>query len=388
MQVILERGKGRRVEDGHPWVYKNEIASIHGSPQTADIVEVYNFKNDFIGKGYINELSQITVRLLTRKKEETIDKEFFRTRLHACRAHRENLNYKLNYRLVFGEADFLPALVIDKFTNNYVLQTLSAGMDKWKQEIAEILLEDFEANGIYERNDAPVRTLEGLAEKKGFLSAPFATEFIIDEAGVKFHVNVADGQKTGFFLDQKENRLAIKDIVKDATVLDCFSYTGSFALFAAHFGAKKVTAIDISEDAISLIKKNITLNDAKQIDCVCTNAFDILPQWSKEGVQFDVVILDPPAFTKNKKGIENASKGYKEINLRGMKLVKPGGFLVTFSCSHFMDINLFYDVLADAARDAKRTIREIQFLSQAKDHPVVWGVEETHYLKGLVLQVL
>lgn len=388
MQVILERGKGRRVEDGHPWVYKNEIASIHGSPETADIVEVYNFKNDFIGKGYINELSQITVRLLTRKKDENIDIEFFRTRLHACRMHRENLNYKQNYRLVFGEADFLPALVIDKFNNNYVIQTLSAGIDKWKQEIADILMEDFEAEGIYERNDAPVRTLEGLAEKKGFLSAPFATEFIIDEAGVKFHVDVANGQKTGFFLDQKENRLAIKDIVKNATVLDCFSYTGSFALFAAHFGAKKITALDISEDAISLIKKNIALNDATQIDCVCTNAFDILPQWSKEGVQFDVVILDPPAFTKNKKGIENASKGYKEINLRGMKLVKPGGFLVTFSCSHFMDINLFYDVLADAARDAKRTIREIQFLSQAKDHPVVWGVEETHYLKGLVLQVL
>jgi 23S rRNA (cytosine1962-C5)-methyltransferase len=371
VQVILQRGKGRRVENGHPWVYGNEIDKIEGNPQTGDIVEVYNFRNEFIGKGYINQQSQITVRLLSRKKDEIIDKNFFRKKLLACRDYRTTLNYTENYRLVFGEGDFLPALVIDKLNSTYVIQTLSAGMDRWKSVITEILLEDFNADGVYERNDVPVRKLEGLEEQTGWLSAPAATQFVINERGVSFHVDIENGQKTGFFLDQKENRLAIQQIVKDKTVLDCFTYTGSFALFAAFFGAKHVTALDIN-----------------QIDTICANAFDVLPVWAKEGKQFDVVILDPPAFTKNRKGIENAVKGYKEINLRGIKMVKPGGFLVTYSCSHFMDVNLFYDTIAAAASDANRTIREVQFLTQSKDHPIVWGVEETNYLKGLILQVL
>ena len=388
MQVILQRGKGRRVEQGHPWVYGNEIDKITGNPQTADIVEVYNFRNEFIGKGYINQLSQITVRLLTRSKEEVIDKAFFRKRLLSCKMYRETLGYTENYRLCFGEGDFLPALVIDKLNDVYVIQTLSAGIDKWKQTITEILLEDFNASGVYERNDVPVRKLEGLEEIKGFLSAAFPTKFIITERDVQFHVDIAHGQKTGFFLDQKENRSAIAQIVKDATVLDCFTYTGSFALFAAHFGAKQVTALDISAEAIAQCENNITLNNFNQIDCICDNAFDVLPVWAKEGNQFDVVILDPPAFTKNRKGIENAIKGYKEINLRAIKMVKPGGFLVTYSCSHFVDVNLFYDTISAAAIDAKRTIREVQFLTQSKDHPIIWGVEETNYLKGLILQVL
>jgi len=388
VQVILQRGKGRRVEQGHPWVYGNEIDKITGNPQTADIVEVYNFRNEFIGKGYINQLSQITVRLLTRSKEEVIDKAFFRKRLLSCKMYRETLGYTENYRLCFGEGDFLPALVIDKLNDVYVIQTLSAGIDKWKQTITEILLEDFNASGVYERNDVPVRKLEGLEEIKGFLSAAFPTKFIITERDVQFHVDIAHGQKTGFFLDQKENRSAIAQIVKDATVLDCFTYTGSFALFAAHFGAKQVTALDISAEAIAQCENNITLNNFNQIDCICDNAFDVLPVWAKEGNQFDVVILDPPAFTKNRKGIENAIKGYKEINLRAIKMVKPGGFLVTYSCSHFVDVNLFYDTISAAAIDAKRTIREVQFLTQSKDHPIIWGVEETNYLKGLILQVL
>jgi len=388
VQVILQRGKGRRVEQGHPWVYGNEIDKITGNPQTADIVEVYNFRNEFIGKGYINQLSQITVRLLTRSKEEVIDKAFFRKRLLSCKMYRETLGYTENYRLCFGEGDFLPALVIDKLNDVYVIQTLSAGIDKWKQTITEILLEDFNASGVYERNDVPVRKLEGLEEIKGFLSAAFPTKFIITERDVQFHVDIAHGQKTGFFLDQKENRSAIAQIVKDATVLDCFTYTGSFALFAAHFGAKQVTALDISAEAIAQCENNITLNNFNQIDCICDNAFDVLPVWAKEGKQFDVVILDPPAFTKNRKGIENAIKGYKEINLRAIKMVKPGGFLVTYSCSHFVDVNLFYDTISAAAIDAKRTIREVQFLTQSKDHPIIWGVEETNYLKGLILQVL
>lgn len=388
MEVILQKGKGRRVEDGHPWVYGNEIEHINGNPQTGDIVSVYNFRKDFIGKGYINTLSQITVRLLTRDADETIDKSFFRNRLFSCRAYRETLGYTTNYRLVFGEGDMLPALVIDKFADVYVMQTLSAGMDIWKNIIAEILLEDFHASGVYERNDVPVRTLEGLTEHKGFLSEPFPTRFIMEEEGVRFHVDVDAGQKTGFFLDQKDNRLAIAQIVKNKSVLDCFTYTGSFALFAAHFGAASVQALDISADAIRMMQANAELNGFKQIEGICANAFDVLPQWVKESKQFDTVILDPPAFTKNRKGIDNAIKGYKEINLRGIRLVKPGGFLATFSCSHFMDVNLFYDTVAAAAKDAGRTVREVQFLNQAKDHPVVWGVQETHYLKGLILQIL
>jgi 23S rRNA (cytosine1962-C5)-methyltransferase len=277
--------------------------------------------------------------------------------------------------------------VIDKLNDVYVMQTLSAGMDKWKTAIAEILFEDLGATGVYERNDAPVRALEGLEEITGFLGPPFATEFIIDENGVQLHVDVAGGQKTGFFLDQKENRLAIKQIVRDADVLDCFTYTGSFALFASSFGARAVTALDISSDAIATAKKNAEENGFSNIEFIPANAFDILPQWVKAQRLFDVVILDPPAFTKNRKGIDSATRGYKEINLRGMKLLKPGGFLVTFSCSHFMTTELFSYMIADAARDAGKTIREVQYLTQSKDHPVVWGIDETHYLKGFILQI-
>lgn len=387
-KIILERGKGRRVEGGHPWIYTNEIEKIEGDPVTGEIVEVYNFKNDFIGKGYINQHSQITVRLLSRNKNEIINKDFFRKKLLACQTHREKLGYKENYRLVFGEGDFLPALVIDKLNDVFIIQTLSAGMEVWKKEIAQILLEDFKAKGIYERNDVPVRKLEGLEEIKGFLSAPFETNFTIQEDGIIFNVNIAEGQKTGFFLDQKENRKAISEIVKDAEVLDCFSYTGSFALAASYYGAKKITALDISEEAIELAKKNAELNSFNNISFICGNAFDLLPVWVKENKLFDVVILDPPAFTKNRKGVESATKGYKEINLRGMKLVRPGGFLVTFSCSHFMTTELFSNMIAEAAHDAGRTIREIQYLTQSKDHPVIWGVDETHYLKGFILQLV
>jgi len=376
------------VEAGHPWVYGNEIDSVSGSPSPGAIVDVFNFKKEFIGRGYYNQLSQITVRLLTRDPKQLIDKEFFREKLLTCRNYRHALGYHKNYRLVFGEGDLLPALVIDKFDSVFVIQTLSAGMDIWKQTIADILLQDFNASGVFERNDVPVRTLEGLEEIKGFLSPPFPTRFIMEEESVQFHIDVESGQKTGFFLDQKDNRLAIKNIVQGREVLDCFTYTGSFALFAAHYGARAVDALDISNDALALLEENARLNGFSNIRSISANAFDLLPQWVKEGKQYDTVILDPPAFTKNRKGIENAIKGYKEVNLRGMRLVRPGGFLATFSCSHFMEVNLFYDTVASAAKDAGRTVREVQFLNQSKDHPVVWGIPETHYLKGLILQLL
>jgi 23S rRNA (cytosine1962-C5)-methyltransferase len=388
VQVILGRGKARRVEAGHPWVYSNEIERISADVVAGEIVEVFNFKQQYIGTGYINTLSQLTVRLLTRQRHEVIDQAFFRTRLMDCRKYREKLGYTENYRLVFGEGDFLPALVIDKFGTVYVLQTQSAGMDRWKQTIANILIADFGATGVFERNDMAVRKLEGLEETKGFLSPPFPTAFVMDELGVRFHIDIEQGQKTGFFLDQKENRQALANIVKDATVLDCFTYTGSFAMFAAKYGAKEVTALDISEDAIQQTNKNALLNGFNQVHTLCANAFDILPEWSKAGKKYDVVILDPPAFTKNRKSVDAAMKGYKEINIRGMKMIHSGGFLLTFSCSHFMSPDLFFEVIQQAASDAGKTIREVRYLTQSKDHPIVWGIEETYYLKGFLLQVI
>ncbi len=385
--VILGRNKGQRVESGHPWVYANEIETISGHTTPGEIVRIENFKKHFIGFAYINTLSQITCRILSRDVNEIIDKDFFRERLLNCRIHREQLGFTENYRLVFGEGDFLPALVVDKFRNYYVLQTLSAGMDKWKHVIAEILLEDFHAQGVYERNDVPVRKMEGLEEVTGFLSEPFPTIFTINEAGVQFQIDIAKGQKTGFFLDQKENRMAIEKICRGAEVLDCFTYTGSFGLYAAKGGAKHVQSLDISEVALKHAAYNAQLNGFTTIIYTEANVFEILPEWSKENKLFDVVILDPPAFTKNRQGIHNASKGYKEINLRGMKLLKPGGFLISFSCSHFISTSLFSDILAEAAHDAGKTIREIQYLTQSKDHPVVWGINETHYLKGFILQI-
>ncbi|MFZ1612156.1 MAG: class I SAM-dependent rRNA methyltransferase [Chitinophagales bacterium] len=388
IRVYLGRGKGLRVEQGHPWIFFNEVEKITGDPTPGDVAEIYNFKNKFIGRGYINLNSRINCRILTRNPDEQIDYQFFKNALLKCKSYREKLGYTENYRLVFGEADNLPGLVIDKFKDVYVMQSLAFGIDKWKDTIAKILMEDLGAVGVIERNDVPIRKLEGLEEVVGFLSPPCETKFTIQENGVQFHVNLLDSQKTGFFLDQKENRLALQHIVKDAEVLDCFTYTGSFALFAAHFGAKHVHALDVSEDAITLAKKNAALNNFENISFETINVFDALPVWVKEGKQYDVVILDPPAFTKNRKGLDSAIKGYKEINLRGMKLVKPGGFLLTFSCSHFMKPELFYEVLYDAANDANKTIRQVQYLTQSKDHPIIWGVEETNYLKGYVVQVL
>jgi 23S rRNA (cytosine1962-C5)-methyltransferase len=352
MKAFLGRNKHARVQNGHPWIFKNEIERTEGELLPGNIIDVFTFNKTFIGRGYINPKSQITIRLLTRNADEQINKEFFRQRLHTCKDYRSKINYTGNYRLVFGEADFLPALVIDKFGDNYVLQTLSAGMDKWKHDIANILINDFNANGVYERNDAPVRKLEGLEETSGFLSKQFPTKFIADEYGVKFEIDIAKGQKTGFFLDQKENRLALKHIVKGGEVLDCFTYTGSFALFAAHFGAKNVLGLDISDAAVEQAQINASLNGFNNCSFIAVNAFDVLPQWVREQKKYDVVILDPPAFTKNRQGVANALKGYKEINLRAMKIIKPGGFLVTFSCSHFILAQLFYKVISEAAADA------------------------------------
>ena len=387
--VYLGYKKGLRVEDGHPWVYSNEIENIEGSFEPGDIVDVYNFKKRFIGRGYINPKSQITVRIMTRDKNENIDIDFFRKRIRAAWEYRKKVIETSCCRVVFGEADFIPALIVDKYGDYLVIQTLALGIDVWKDTIVKVLNEIFEPKGIYERNDVPVRELEGLEQKKGFLSDPFETTVETEENGVKFYVDIANGQKTGYFLDQKENRASIKDIVKDADVLDCFCHTGSFSIHAAHFGAKSVLGIDISESAVEFAKKNATLNG---YDDICKfevhNTFDVLHEWVKEGRKYDVVILDPPAFTKTRSALNGAIKGYKEINLRAIRLVKPGGFLVTCSCSHFMYPELFMKVIMDAARDDRKTLRQVEFRTQAKDHPVLVNSNETLYLKFIIYQVI
>lgn len=388
-KVYLGYKKGLRVEEGHPWVYSNEIEKIDGDYEAGDIVEVYNFKEKFIGKGYINPKSQITVRIMTRDKNEEINEDFFRKRIKAAYEYRKKTIETTCCRIVFGEADFLPALIVDKYGDYLVIQTLALGIDKWKDTIVKVLNEVINPKGIYERNDVPVRELEGLSQVKGFLSSPFDTTVETSENGVKFFVDIAEGQKTGYFLDQKENRASIKDIVKGADVLDCFCHTGSFSLHAGYYGAKSVLGIDVSEHAVEFARRNAQLNNLSDVcKFEAHNAFDVLHKWAKEGKRYDVVILDPPAFTKSRSAIEGALRGYKEINLRGMKLLKSGGFLITCSCSHYMYPELFMQVIMDAARDAKKTIRQIEYRTQAKDHPVLWNSGETLYLKFLILQVI
>ncbi len=388
-KAYLQKKISQRIANGHPWIFSNEIDKIDGAVEPGDIVEVYTYDRKFIGKGYINPKSQITVRLLTRDKNETIDESFFFSRIKSAWDYRKKIGYTENCRLVFGEADFLPALIIDKFNDYFVIQTLSYGMEVWKTAIVQALQAIFEPKGIYERNDVPVRELEGLEQKKGFLTAPFSTNIIVNENGLRFYADIEDGQKTGYFLDQQDNRRAIKHIVKDADVLGAFTYTGTFEIHAAHYGAKHVLGFDISEKAVAQATQNAALNGLSH---VCTfqavNAFDVLKKWGNEKRQYDVVMLDPPAFTKSRENIQKAIAGYKEINLRGMKLIKPGGFLVTSSCTNLVAPQLFINTINMAAKDAKRKLRQVTFKAQASDHPIIWEIENTNYLKFLIVQVL
>ena len=352
------------------------------------IVEVYTHDKKFVGRGYYNPQSQIVVRLLTRAINQQIDEQFFLIKLQECWDYRKKLGYEENCRLVFGEADGLPQLIIDKFNDYFVIQTLALGIDNWKPAIVKALNSIFSPKGIYERNDVPVRELEGLPVIKGFLSEPFDTKILINENGLKFYVDVENGQKTGYFLDQQDNRKALERIVKGADVLGAFTYTGTFELHAAHYGAKSVIGFDISANAVEQANANALLNGLEDVCKFQTaNAFDLLKQWSKDGRQFDVVMLDPPAFTKSRETIDKAVAGYKEINLRGMKMVKPGGFLVTSSCTSLVKPELFLQIIDMAAKDAKRKIRQVTYQSQSADHPIVYGMENTHYLKFLIVQV-
>ncbi|MBX9892233.1 MAG: class I SAM-dependent rRNA methyltransferase [Chitinophagaceae bacterium] len=386
-KVYLRRKIAPRIANGHPWIFGNEVDRISGEVKPGDIVDVYYGDEKYCGRGYINPKSQIMVRLLTRK-QETIDEQFFHNRIARAWQYRKNLGYTENCRLIFGEADEMPALIIDKFNDYFVLQTLSYGMDQFKPYIVNALNSIFQPKGIYERNDVPVRELEGLTQIKGFLSEPFDPNIIINENGLKFHVDVENGQKTGYFLDQQDNRRAIQNIVNGAEVLGAFTYTGTFEIHAGHYGAKSVLGLDISEQAVAQANRNAALNGLDNIvRFEAMNAFDVLKQWGKDGRQYDVVMLDPPAFTKSRESIQNAITGYKEINLRGMKLIRNGGFLVTSSCTNLVQKDLFLDIIDMAAKDARKKIRQVVFQAQSSDHPIVWGLENTHYLKFLIVEV-
>jgi 23S rRNA (cytosine1962-C5)-methyltransferase len=386
--VILKRKIGHRIANGHPWVFANEIDQAEEALRPGDLAEVFTHDAQFIGRGYFNPHSQITVRLLTRNRQQEIDARFFRERIEAAWQYRQQLGYTENCRLVFGEADGLPALVIDKFNDHFVLQTLALGMDRWKPEIVQVLKDIFRAEKIYERNDVPVRALEGLPLQKGFLSAPFDTRILIRENGLTFEADLENGQKTGYFLDQQDNRRAIRHIVRDAEVLGAFCYTGTFEIHAAHYGAKSVLGLDISEHAVEQARHNARLNHLDQLtEFRAVNAFDVLKTWSRGGKKYDVVMLDPPAFAKDREHIDKALTGYKEINLRGMKLLRDGGFLVTSSCTNLVSPERFLDMIRSAARDAGKRIRQVVLNTQSPDHPIVWGLEHTNYLKFLIMEV-
>lgn len=386
-KVYLNKKINPRIALGHPWIYNNEVDRIAGPIEPGDIVEVYFFDGQLAGRGYINPNSQIIIRLLTRKREE-IDAAFFHKKIKDAWDYRQQLGYVENCRLVFGEADGIPALIIDKFNDYFVLQTLSLGIEKWKEAIVNALQTIFKPKGIFERNDVPVRELEGMVQQKGFLTDAFPTEIIIQENGLQFYVDIENGQKTGYFLDQQDNRRAIKNIVQGAEVLGAFTYTGTFEIHAAHYGAKSVLGIDISENAVAQANKNAALN---KLDAIvkfeAMNAFDVLKKWGKEGRKYDVVMLDPPAFTKSRNNIDKAITGYKEINLRGMQMIRSGGFLVTSSCTNLVSPELFLETIQMAAWDAKKRIRQVTYQTQSSDHPIIWGMENTHYLKFLIVEV-
>ena len=392
--VTLKKGEGRTLKAGGMWVFDNEIESIMGRFENGSIVTVHDFDGYPMGRGFINQNSKIRIRLMTRNVNQEIDHEFLRDRVRMAWEYRKKTVETGSYRVIFGEADFLPGLVIDKFSDVLVVESLALGIDRFKLEIVELLKEELQKDGIrirgvYERSDAKVRLNEGMERVKGFLSEEFDTNVEIVENGVKYLVDVKDGQKTGFFLDQKYNRLAIQKLCKDARVLDCFTHTGSFALNAASAGAKEVTGVDASELAVEQATKNAALNGVQdRAKFICRDVFELLPELEKQGEKYDVVILDPPAFTKSRNSVKNAIKGYREINLRAMKLVKDGGFLATCSCSHFMTYELFTETIGQAARNVHKRLRQVEFRTQAPDHPILWAADESYYLKFFIFQVV
>ena len=391
--VTLKKGEGRMLKSGGLWIFDNEIASVMGSFENGDVVIVRDFDGYPLGRGFINENSKIRVRMMTRNKDQEVDEAFLEMRVRDAWEYRKKTVDTSSCRVIFGEADFLPGLVVDKFSDVLVVQSLALGIDRMKETIVallkKVLQEDrVSVRGVYERSDAKVREQEGMERTKGFIGEPFDTEVEIVENGVHYLVDVKDGQKTGFFLDQKYNRLAIQRLCRDARVLDCFTHTGSFALNAGIAGAREVTGVDASELGVEQAGKNAKLNHLEdRVKFICEDVFELLPRLEEQGEKYDVVILDPPAFTKSRNSVKNAVKGYREINRRAMKLVKDGGYLATCSCSHFMTYELFTKTIHQAAQNVHKRLRQVEYRTQAPDHPILWAAEESYYLKFYIFQV-
>ena len=392
--VTLKKGEGRTIKAGGMWIFDNEIDTIMGSFENGDIVIVHDFDGYPMGRGFINTNSKIRIRLMTRHVEQEIDEEFLRMRVQRAWDYRKTTVDTSSCRVIFGEADFLPGFVVDKYEDVLVVQCLALGMEQFKLKLVELLKEILAADGIpirgvYERSDANERKKEGLPKVKDFIGEPFDTNIEIVENGVHYMVDVVNGQKTGFFLDQKYNRLAMQRICKGKKVLDCFTHMGTFALNAGIAGASDVTGLDISEYAIEQANANARLNGLENtVHFRCANVLDELPKLAAAGEQYDVVILDPPAFTKSREATKNAIKGYREINMKGLKLVKDGGYLATCSCSHFMTQELLAKTIREAARSAHKRLRQVEFRTQAADHPILWAADESYYLKFYIFQVV
>lgn len=387
-QVYLKKKEDRRIRDGHAWVYANEVERIEGKGKNGDLAVVYDSNGRFVGKGYLNHLSRILVRVFIRDDSEP-SKELFRQRIAAANEYRLRLGYRNCYRVVFGEADDLPALIVDRYNDILCIQILSLGMERNKPMILDALVELFAPRGIYERSDVAVRAKEGLPLFKGKVYGEFDPRVEIEENGLRMIADLENGQKTGYFLDQKQNRLALRNYVQGATVLDCFCNVGGFSLNAAAAGAKEVIALDISERALADVRENARLNGLENIvHTQCGDVFEVLREFKKAGRRFDTVVLDPPAFCKTANDVPAAYRGYKDINILGMKLVTPGGFLVTSSCSHYMSFSLFEKMLREAARESGRRVRLAEMKTQGSDHPALLAAEETTYLKFYVLQVM
>lgn len=418
--VTLKKGEGRTIKAGGAWIFDNEIDTIVGTFTNGDIVTVHDFDGYPMGKGFINQNSKIRIRMMTRHADQEIDREFLRMRVQNAWDYRKQVMAGGNdsvigvdeakktipgigttgrpdlncCRIIFGEADFLPGLVVDKYADVLVVECLALGMEQFKETIVsllkEILLADgIQIRGVYERSDANERKKEGLPKVKDFIGDEFDTNVEIVENGVHYMVDVVNGQKTGFFLDQKYNRLAMQRICKGKTVLDCFTHMGTFALNAGIAGATEVTGLDISEYAVQQAKANATLNHLEDtVHFRCANVLDELPKLAAAGEKYDVVILDPPAFTKSRQATKNAIKGYREINMKGLKLVKDGGYLATCSCSHFMTQELLAKTVKEAAKATHKRLRQVEFRTQAVDHPILWAADESYYLKFFVFQVV
>ena len=398
---ITPKGE-RAARHGHPWVFSDEITDVSGEYTNGDLVDVYSSKDKYLGTGFINDNSKIRVRIISTNANDKFDEAFWQRRVqYALDYRRQVMGEDFNCcRLIFGEADNFPGLTVDKFEDVLVAQVLSLGIELRKDVIFTKIIEIMrsygeEINCLYERNDVKIRKLEGMEEYKGFYKNPLLDEakehttLVITENGIKYNVDVENGQKTGFFLDQKYNRRAVAHLAKGRKVLDCFTHTGAFALNAARGGAQSVTAVDISQEAVDMTTKNIEMNGLTNVTAIKADVFNLLTKLIEEkNKDYDFIILDPPAFTKSHATVTNAYRGYKDINLRAMKLLPRGGYLATCSCSHFMKEDLFLKMLNEAASDAKVTLRQIEARQQSPDHPIVFGIPETYYLKFYLFQIV